>query len=161
MNNNVEMVQKKIKAFNKAFSRAEKANIISSAYQAQIYDLIDTDRMTMSGYGKAGTKYLSSMSEEELMAYSADIERASQYIQIEKIQLKYEIDAIDIESLLWKMYDETLDRGYPFDSDQVKDAADAEVDPIEMIIQMDKYISDKNYGAADFQSWWDSKIGLE
>lgn len=160
MNNNVLMVQKQIKAFNKAFSRAEKANIISKSYLAQIYDLIEPERMTASGYGKAGSKYLSNMSEEELMAYSADIERASQYIQIEKIQLKYEIDAIDIESLLWKMYDETLDKGYPFDSDQVKDAADGVVDYVEMIIQMDKYISDKNYGAADFQAWWDSKIGL-
>ena len=143
------------------FSWKKNYNIISNKYAGQITDLIDLERMTAGGYGKAGTKYLESLSEEELMAYSSDIERASQYIQLEKIQLKYEIDAIDMESLLWKLFSEAMDRGLPFDSDQVKEAADGNVDTMSFIIELDKYISNKNYGAADFQDWFDAQKGLE
>lgn len=161
MNNNVLMVQKQIKAFNKAFSRAEKANIIRSDYEALIYDLIDPERMTAGGYGKAGTKYLSSLSEEELLAYSSDIERAQDFIKIERIQLKYDIDAVDIQSLLWKLHDEMLNQGYQLDSDQVREAHEGLVNPYKMAIEMDKFISTKDYGYADFNDWWDKQKGLE
>lgn len=158
MNNNVRQIQSQIKRFNKAFSRAEKANIIRSDYEAAIYDLIDPERMTASGFGKAGTKYLSSLSEEELMAYSSDIEAAQDFISVERIQLKYSIEAKDVQSLLWKLHDEMLKRGYQLDSDQVREAHEGRVNPFKMAIEMDKYISKKDYGAADFNDWWEAQI---
>ena len=54
MDNDVKYVQLQIKAFNKALSRADKANILGGDTYATINDLIDYERMTRSGYAKAG-----------------------------------------------------------------------------------------------------------
>ena len=88
---NIEMTQLQIKAFNKALSRADKANLISDDIYAAISDLIDPERMTKSGYGKAGKKYLESMSTEDLLAYGSDIEAAKNLLEVSKLSNQLDI----------------------------------------------------------------------
>ena len=164
MKNNVQMVQKQIKAFNKALSRADKASSISNEFYAAITDLIDYDRMTKSGYGKAGTKYLESMSTEDLLAYSADIEQAKNLLELAQLEFRLDLEgAKDPKSLLWKLYDKLDAAGLAFDSDQVRLIADNEVNIgyKELALQMNKYLTDENYGLSDVQAWFDEQIALE
>ena len=162
--NNVKQIQLQIKAFNKALSRADKAGSISDNVYEAISDLIGYDRMTKSGAGKAGEKYLSSLSPKELMSYSSDIEAARNLLKLDKIISEFDIGEYkDQKSLLWKLYDELLDEGKVFDSEQVKAIADGEVDinPEELVVQMYKYKNDPNYGLSDVAEWYESKRGLE
>ena len=163
MNPNIQMVQKQIRAFNKQFSRIEKAGLITNQGFAIVTDLIDYDRMTMKGFAKAGTKYLENMTEEELLAYSADIEDAYDILRWDKEMSEFEFSAKDPESLLWKMYNELDANGQPFDSDDVKDVIDGvyEVGFKEMASKMYKLLKDKDYGLSDFNDWFQSKRGLE
>lgn len=78
MDYDVKMVQNQIKAFNKAYSRAQKNDTLTADYYAAINDLIDYDRMTALSYAKSGTKYLEGMTVEELYAYSSDIKQAKE-----------------------------------------------------------------------------------
>lgn len=163
--NNVEMVQKQIKAFNKAFSRADKAGNISNEFYAAITDLIDPERMTKSGLGKAGTKYLSNMTPEELLTYSSDIEQAKNLIDLENLSTKLDIEgATDKKALLWKMYQKLEDAGLPFDSDTVKMVADGESKNVtfkDLALQMNRYHHDPNYGLSDVMAWFDEQEALE
>lgn len=172
MKNNVEMVQKQIKAFNKALSRSYKAGSITRQLDKVITDLIDVDRMTKSGYGKAGAKFLESLSTEELLAYSADIEQAKYLVDVSTFEFKIGFDvfaAKDPKSMLWKLFDNLMDRidaaGLAFDSDDVKDVIDGEVliNYKDLAIQMNKYLNEaKNgYGLSDFKAWYESQKGLE
>lgn len=164
MENNVSMVQLQIKAFNKAFSRAEKANLISDEVYAAITDLIDYARMTKSGFGKAGTKYLENMTPEELMSYSSDIEQAKNLIELEKLSSKLDIEsASDPQGLLWSMYNKLEASGLAFDSDQVKAVLDGDTNITfkDMALKMNKYLNDKDYGLADFTEWFNSQTTLE
>lgn len=163
MNPNVEMVQRQIKSFNKAFSRIEKAGKITGEGLALVTDFIDYERMTQSGYAKAGKRYLENMSEEELLAYSADIEDAYDILKWDKEMQEFEISAKDPESLLWKMYNLLDDLGQPFDSDDVKDVIDGayEVGYKEMASKMYKLLKNKDYGLSDFNEWFQSKRNLE
>lgn len=163
MNPNIEMVQRQIKSFNKAFSRIEKAGKITGEGLALVTDFIDYERMTQSGYAKAGKKYLESMSEEELLAYSADIEDAYDILKWDREMQEFEVSAKDPESLLWKMYNLLDDLGQPFDSDDVKDVIDGayEVGYKEMASKMYKLLKNKDYGLSDFNDWFQSKRNLE
>ena len=163
MNPNIEMVQRQIKSFNKAYSRIEKAGKITGEGLALVGDFIDYDRMTASGFAKAGKKYLESMTEEELLAYSADIEDAYDIIRWDKEMSEFEISAKDPESLLWKMYNELDEIGQPFDSDDVKDVIDGvyEVGYKEMASKMYKLLKNKDYGLSDFNEWFQTKRGLK
>lgn len=162
--NNVSFVQKQVKAFNKALSRADKANILSNEVYAAISDLIDYDRMTQKGYGKAGTKYLESMTPEELMAYSADIEAAKNLLDLEKLTSQLDLaTAKDPKSLLWQMYQKLEDAGYAFDSDQVRAVTegDTNISYKEMVLKMHKYLTNPDYGLSDFNEWFDEMNALE
>lgn len=163
MENNAKMVQLQIKAFNKALSRADKANIISDEIYAAISDLIDYDRMTQSGYGKAGKKFLESMTPEELQAYSADIKAAKDLLELEKTIQMVDIEsASDPKSLLWQMYQKLEDAGLAFDSDQVQAVIQGNgVTVREMAMKMNQYLTDKNFGLSDFYSWFNEKASLE
>lgn len=163
MNPNIEMVQRQIKSFNKAFSRIEKAGKITGEGLALVTDFIDYERMTQSGYAKAGIRYLENMSEEELLAYSADIEDAYDILKWDRQMQEFEISAKDPESLLWKMYNLLDDLGQPFDSDDVKDVIDGayEVGYKEMASKMYKLLKNKDYGLSDFNEWFQSKRNLE
>ena len=164
MDNDVKYVQLQIKAFNKALSRADKANILGGDTYATINDLIDYERMTRSGYAKAGAKYLEKMDPDELAAYSSDIKQAKDLIELEKT-----ISLIDIESttdskaLLWKMYQKLEDSGLAFDSDQVQAVLekDSGITIREMALHMNRYLTDMDYGLSDFDEWFNSKISLE
>ena len=83
MNDDVRMVQKQIKAFNKALSRAKAKDSIISVMDG-INELIDYERMTHKMYAKAGKGYLESLSHEELLAYSADIEKAKELARVDE-----------------------------------------------------------------------------
>ena len=160
---NVEMTQLQIKAFNKALSRADKANLISDDIYAAISDLIDPERMTTSGYGKAGKKYLEKMSPEELLAYGSDIEAAKNLLDISKLSTKLDIsEATDPKGLLWRMYQKLEDAGYAFDSDQVRAVVDGEVNVTfkDMALKMNKYLNDEDYGLSDFTEWFNSQASL-
>jgi len=162
MNNNVVYIQKQLKAFNKYMSR-NMDNISDEVYEA-ISDLIDIDRMTASGYAKAGSKYLESMTPKELLAYSSDIEEARMLIDFDMITDKLDINnAKDPKSALWRMADKLKDAGMPFDSDQIKTVADGESTNVkfkDMMLQMNKLLHNPDYGLSDFYEWWDSKEGL-
>lgn len=162
MNPNIQMVQRQVKAFNKAFSRVEKAGKISGEGLALVTDFIDYERMTMSGFAKAGKKYLENMTEEELLAYSADIEDAYDILKWDKEMLDFEVSAKDPESLLWKMYNMLDDNGQPFDSDDVKDVIDGvyEVGYKEMAAKMYKLLKSKDYGLSDFNDWFQKQRSL-
>lgn len=162
--NNVQMVQKQIKSFNKAFSRAEKKDSIRGDFYAAITDLIDYDRMTKSGFAKAGAKYLEKMTPEELLSYSSDIEQAKNLLKLSSLEFKLDVEgAKDPKSLLWKLYDKLDAAGLAFDSDQVKAVADGDVniDYKSFALQMHKYLTDKNYGLSDVQKWFDEQTALE
>ena len=161
--NNIEMTQLQIKAFNKALSRADKANLISDDIYAAISDLIDPERMTKSGYGKAGKKYLEKMSPEELLAYGSDIEAAKNLLDISKLSTQLDIsEATDPKGLLWRMYQKLEDAGYAFDSDQVSAVVDGEVNVTfkDMALKMNKYLNDEDYGLSDFTEWFNSQASL-
>ncbi len=161
-NPNVVEIQKQIRAFNKQFSRIDKAGLITNSGYALVTDLIDYDRMTMKGFAKAGTKYLENMTEEELLAYSADIEDAYDILRWDKEMSEFEISAKDPESLLWKMYNELDEMGQPFDSDDIKDVIDGvyEVGYKEMASKMYKLLKSKDYGLSDFNDWFQTKRNL-
>lgn len=164
MENNVRMVQLQIKAFNKALSRADKAELISGDTYGVISDLIDYDRMTKSGYAKAGTKYLEKMTPDELLSYSADIKQAKDLLELEKTIQMVKIDsASDPKALLWKMYQKLQDAGLAFDSDQVQAVLEGNVNISvrDMALKMNKYLIDKDYGLSDFDEWFNEKAALE
>lgn len=163
MDNDVLMVQKQVKAFNKALSRAKKKDSLISVMDA-INDLIDYDRMTHKMFAKAGTTFLESMSHEELLAYSADIEKAKELIEIGNYSYLLDIEgAKDPKALLWKLYDALDKAGLAFDSEQVHDTAEGNnsISWKDMAKQMYKYKTDENYGLSDVQKWYDSQISLE
>lgn len=162
MNPNVKMVQRQIKSFNKAFSRIQSADQLSSQGLALVSDLMDYERMTKSGFAKAGTKYLENMTEEELLSYSADIEDAYDIIRWDRDMSEFELSASDPESLLWKMYNLLELNEVNFDSEDVKDVIDGvyDVGYKEMASKMYKMLKDKEYGMSDFQSWFQNKRGL-
>lgn len=167
MTNNVLMVQKQIKAFNKALSRADKASVISNSFYEAITDLIEYDRMTKSGYGKAGTKYLEKMSPEELMSYSADIQQANNLVKLAYVQQQLLIgDVKDKKSLLWSIYDKLSESSpYLFDSDDVKAVADEDVkiDYVKFILEMNKYFKngEKYGGLSEFKAWFAEQTSLQ
>ena len=164
MTNNVAMVQKQIKAFNKALSRGYKTGAVTGDFDKAISDLIDWERMTKSGYGKAGTKYLESMSPEELLSYSADIEQAKNLLELSSLEFKIDVSgAKDPKAMLWKLYDKLDAAGLAFDSDQVRAVAENEVsiNYKDFALQMHKYLTDKEYGLSDVQQWFDEQIALE
>ena len=155
--NNIDMIQLQIKAFNKALSRADKANSISNDVYAAISDLIDPERMTKSGYGKAGRKYLENMTPEELLAYSSDIQQAKDLLEIDKLSYLLDIESAKTpHDILWKMYQKILDAGYEFDSDDVRavEMGSANISVRNMALKMNKYLKDYEYGLSDFHAWF-------
>lgn len=162
MNPNVKMVQKQIRSFNKAYSRVLNADKLTPQGLAITGDLIEYDRMTQAGFAKAGTRYLENMTEEELLAYSADIEDAYDIVRWDKEMSEFELSAKDPESLLWKMYDLLDVNEVAFDSDDVKDVIDGvyEVGYKEMASKMYKLLKNKDYGMSDFNNWFQSQRSL-
>lgn len=163
MNNNVQMVQKQIKAFNKALSRAKSKGTTGDVLE-NINNLIDYDRMTHKMYAKAGKGYLESLSDEELLAYSADIESAKELIEVGNWASRLNLEgATDPMSFLWKMCDDLKAKGMPFDSDQIKaiQKGEVDVDWREMSKQMEKYMNDPEYLLSDVEEWWNKVTGLE
>jgi len=160
--NNAHFVQLQIKAFNRYMQRNQD-KISDEVYEA-ITDLIDIDRMTASGYAKAGSKYLENMTPKELLAYSSDIEEARMLLDFDMITDKLDINnAKDPKSALWRMADKLRDAGMPFDSDQIKTVADGEATNVrfkDMMLQMNKLLHNPDYGLSDFYEWWDDKEGL-
>ena len=160
--NNAHFVQLQIKAFNRYMQRNQD-KISDEVYEA-ITDLIDIDRMTASGYAKAGSKYLENMTPKELLAYSSDIEEARMLLDFDMITDQLDINnAKDPKSALWRMADKLRDAGMPFDSDQIKTVADGESTNVrfkDMMLQMNKLLHNPDYGLSDFYEWWDDKEGL-
>ena len=163
MNDSVVNIQKQIKAFNKYMSR-NLDNISDEVYEA-IEDLIDLDRLTASGFARAGSKYLENMSHKDLLAYSSDIEEARMLLDFDMITDQLDINnAKDPKSALWRMADKLKDAGMPFDSDQVKLVADEKSTNVkfkDMMLQMNKLLHNPDYGLSDFYEWWDRKEGLQ
>lgn len=160
---NVPYVQRQIKAFNKALSRA-KAKGSTKDVLNNINDLIAYDRMTHKMYAKAGKGYLESLSDEELLAYSSDIEDAKELIEVGNWASRLNIEgASDPMAFLWKMCDELKAKGLPFDSDQIKaiQKGEVDVDWREMAKQMEKYMNDPDYLLSDVEEWWEKATGLE
>lgn len=163
MNNNVQWIQQQIKTFNKALSRAKTKGSLTSVLDG-INELIDYDRMTHKMFAKAGKGYLESLTPEELLAYSADIERAKELIDVGNYSYLLDIEgAKDPKALLWKLYDAADKAGLAFDSDQVHDTAEEKnnISWKDLAKQMYKYIHDENYGLSDFQAWYDEQQSLE
>lgn len=164
--NNVMMVQRQIKAFNKAWSRADSSNVLSMEYNDIISDLVGADRLTKGGYAKAGVKYLQSLSDYQLAALSADIQQAREAIDVAKISDSVDIRDFDIsdpKSAIWNMYNKLLDSGYQLDSNQVKSLADGDFqeDTIGVLKEMKKVLTNKNYGLADFSEYFNNLHELE
>ena len=164
--NNVKMVQKQIKAFNKAWSRADSAKLLSMKYNDIISDLVGADRLTKGGYAKAGVKYLQNLSDYQLAALSADIQQARESIDIAKISDSVDIRDFDIsdpKSAIWNMYNKLLDSGYQLDSNQVKSLADGDFqeDTIGVLKEMKKVLTNKNYGLADLSEYFNNLQELE
>ena len=164
--NNLRQVQLQIKAFNKAWSRADSAKQLSMEYNETITSLVGQSRLTKGGYAKAGTKYLESLSDYELMALSGDIEAARNAIEVAKVTTSmniYDIDIEDPKSAIWSMYNDLLNRGYQLDSAQVKSLADGDYDTptVDVLKEMKKVLTQKNYGLSDFANWFDSMSNLE
>lgn len=160
----VTNIQLQIKAFNKALSRADKAETLSDEVYAAIMDLIDPERMTKSGYGKTGKKYLESMTPEELLAYSSDIKDAKNLLELESLSFKLDLESSkDPAGLLWRMYQKLEDAGYAFDSEQVKSVLDGEanVSYKDFALHMNKYLHDEEYGLSDFNQWFNEQTTLE
>ena len=163
MNNNVRMVQTQIKSFNKALSRAKAKGSLDFVLDG-INDLIDYERMTHKMYAKAGKVFLESMPYEELLAYSADIERAKELIEVGNTAYLLDIEgAKDPKSLLWKMYDALDKAGLAFDSEQVHDVAEGKttISWKDMAKQMYRYKTDEDYGLSEVQEWYDKQVSLE
>ena len=169
MTNNPRQIELQIKAFNKALARADKAGKISNEAYELISDLIDYDRMTKSGYAKAGTKYLESMTPTELLAYSSDIQEAKDVLELETMEYKLDVQGIidvakDPVSLLWKYQDYLKSKGMPFDSDLIKMVAVGLTKKVtwkNLIHQMQKYLVNENYGLSDAVQWFNEKEGLQ
>lgn len=169
MANNPRQIELQIKAFNKALARADKAGKISNEAYELISDLIDYDRMTKSGFAKAGTKYLESMSPKELLAYSSDIQEAKDVLELETMEYKLDVQGIidvakDPVSLLWKYQDYLKYKGMPFDSDLIKmyeKGLTKKVTWKDLVHQMQKYLVDENYGLSDAVQWFNEKEGLQ
>lgn len=168
MNQNVSIIQKQIKAFNKALSRADKAGSISNEAYAQITDLIDWDRMTRGGYAKAGTKYLESLTPEELLAFSSDIKVAKSVIELEKLSSLYDLTYTkDAESILWSMYQKLEDLGMPFDSADYKTIVDRQLSNEstqsmkQLLASLYKYANDPEYGLSDYLADYEAKEGIK
>ena len=160
---NVLQTQKQIKAFNKALSRAKAKGSVKDVL-AKINNLIDYERMTHKMYAKAGKRYLESLSVEELLAYSSDIEDAKELIEVGNWASKLNIEgASDPMAFLWKMCDELKAKGLPFDSDQIKaiQKGEVDVDWREMAKQLEKYMNDPYYILSDVEKWWKETTGLE
>lgn len=160
---NIEMTQLQIKAFNKALSRADKANLISDDIYAAISDLIDPERMTKSGYAMAGKKYLENMSSEELLAYSSDIQAAKDLMEISKLSNQIDISAAkDPKGLLWGLYQKLEDAGLGFDSDPVDDVikGNVNISVKDLALKMNQYLTDENYGLSNFKEWFNSQTTL-
>lgn len=160
---NVPDVQRQIKAFNKALSRA-KAKGTTKDVLNNINNLIDYDRMTRKMYAKAGKGFLESLSAEELLAYSSDIERAKELIEVGNWASRLNIaEATDPLAFLWKMCDELKAKGLPFDSDQIKaiQKGEVDVDWRDMAKQMEKYMNNPDYLLSDVEEWWEKATGLE
>ena len=160
----VNNVQLQIKAFNKALSRADKAGSISDEVYAAISDLIDPARMTSSGYGKAGKKYLESMTPEELLSYSADISEARTLLDVDTLSLKLDLeDVTDPKGLLWRMYQKLQDNGLGFDSDQVHavEIGAVNIGYREMVLKMNTYLHNPDFGISDFNEWFNNKASLK
>ena len=157
---NLTEIQKQIKAFNKALSRADKADAISGEYLRLINDLIDVDRMTSSGNAKAGTKYLENMTYKDLMSYQSDITAAREMLKIATITNELDMEFVkDKKDALWSLYNKLEDNGIKLDSDQVHDVETGEVN-IEfksVMRHMNKLLTTKNYGVSDFSEWWDKQ----
>lgn len=154
---NLNIIQKQLKAFNKALSRADKAGILSDEIYEAISDLIDPERMTKGGAAKAGKKYLESLESVEVLAYSSDIRAARQLLEIEKMSSVFDVAGnSDTKGFLWKLHQELVDAGMPFDSDQVKAVEDGEKDVSvkDMALHMARYKSDPNYGLFEFNEWF-------
>jgi hypothetical protein len=164
--NNAQLVAKQIKAFNKAWSRADSAHQLTMEANEIINDLVGTDRMTKGGYAKAGEKYLQSLSDYDLAALSSDIQKAREALDIAKITSNMNLENViidDPKSAIWSMYNELLDRGYQLDSNQVKSLADGDYDAntVDVLKEMNKVLTKKNYGIADFSEYFDSLTPLE
>lgn len=160
----VENIQLQIKAFNKALSRADKAGSVSDEVYATISDLIDPARMTKGGYGKAGKKYLESMTPEELLSYSADISEANTLLQVDTLSMKLDLEDVqDPKGLLWRMFQKLKDNALGFDSDYVHavEIGTVNIGYREMVLKMHKYLTDADYGLSDFDEWFNSKATLE
>ncbi len=152
---NLSEIQKQIKAFNKALSRADKADSISNQYYEQIMDLIDYSRMTRSGFAKAGTKYLENMSYRDLMAYQSDIKAAKEIVELSVITSELDIEyAPDVKGALWGMYNKLEDEGIGIDSDQVRDVEKGAFDYRKMLRMMNKLLNDPKYTHGDFAEEW-------
>lgn len=167
MNQNISIIQKQIKAFNKALSRADKAGSISNDALAQITDLIDWDRMTQSGYAKAGARYLERMTPEELLAYSSDIKAAKSVIELENISSYYDLTYTkDAESMLWSMYQKLEDLAMPFDSDDYKIIVDRQLSGEstitlkQLLAGLYKYGTNPDYGLSDYLADYEAREGI-
>lgn len=160
--NNAHYVQLQIKAFNKYISR-NMDKISDEVYEA-ITDLIDYERMTASGYAKAGIKYLESMTPRELLAYSADIENARLLVDFDMMTDQLEIDnAKDPASALWRMAEKLKNENIAYDSDQiylVEKGAASNIGFKDMMLQLNKLLNDPDYGLSDMSEWWNRKEGL-
>ena len=166
--NNVSFVQKQVKAFNKALSRADKTGSISNDAYAQITDLIDWDRMTRGGYAMAGTKYLEKMTPEELLAFSSDIKAAKSVIELEKQSSLYDLTYTrDAESILWSMYQKLEDLGMPFDSADYKTIVDRQLSNEStqslksLLAGLYKYAINPEYGLSDYLADYEAKEGIK
>lgn len=167
--NNVQMVQKQIKAFNKAWSRADSAKVLSMEYNDIISDLVGADRLTKGRYAKAGVKYLQSLSDYQLAALSADIQQAMETIQVAKISNELNIeeyDISDVKGAVWQMYNKLMTTyGTGLDSEQVKSLeksiTSGETSVVSGLKEMRKFVTQKNYGNANFKEYVDSLSELE
>lgn len=163
MENNVKMVQTQIKAFNKALSRAKAKGSLTDVLD-NINDLIDYDRMTHKMFAKAGKGYLESLTPEELLAYSADVEYAKELIDVGNWAKKVDISgASDPVTFLWKMFDTLKAAGLAFYSEQVKavEKGDVNISWREMAKVMFKYLHDPEFLLEDVDNWWKEQTGLE
>lgn len=160
--NNLKMVQKQIRAFNKKWSRADSAHVLDMEMNEEIKDLLGTAGFTKAGYVKAGEKYLQSLSEYQLASLSADIQDAAKAIDIARFTQSLDISNIrisDPKSALWSMYNKLIDRGLDLSSSQVKTMEDSILEgksrytTLETLKEMNKALNDPEYGVADFADW--------
>lgn len=161
--NSLKEIQDQIKAFNKAYKRAIDKDNLKGEFLAQVTDLVDYERMTQSGYAKAGKRFLENLSYKDLLAYQSDIKQAKSIIELVNLSDKIDLEgAKDAKSLLWKLYDK-IDVFKSLDSDQVYAVAEgyANIDYKQMALQMYKYLNNPDYGQSDFDEWFDEQAGFE